>query len=174
MAKVMILCGKVAAGKTTFAQQYSDDQQTVILSIDDLAIRLQDHCQGPQALQALERNIRAYDCLLMRQLINKGMNCILDHGHWSRESRKEVIQFCKAHKINYEIIWLRCPKWIRLQRLQKRNETLVKKHEKGYLIDQEKLERFDQWFEELTEEEKSHTRCLYFDEKSEKLIEKKL
>mgnify|MGYP000704025949 CR=1 FL=1 len=173
MAKVMILCGKVAAGKTTFAKQH-DDHKTVVLSIDELAIRLQDHCQGPQTLQVLEKNIRAYDCLLMKQLINKGMDCILDHGHWSRESRKEVIQFCETHKMDYEIVWLRCPKRIRLQRLLKRNEILEKNHVQGYLIDQEKLERFDQWFEELTDEEKSHARCLCFDEKSGKLIEKKL
>lgn len=47
MAEVIILCGKVAAGKTTYAKQLARSLPSVILSIDDLVVSLRDHCEGP-------------------------------------------------------------------------------------------------------------------------------
>ena len=54
MAEVIILCGKVAAGKTTYAKQLARSLPSVILSIDDLVVSLRDHCEGPRQLRELE------------------------------------------------------------------------------------------------------------------------
>ena len=51
MAEVIILCGKVAAGKTTYAKQLARSLPSVILSIDDLVVSLRDHCEGPRQLR---------------------------------------------------------------------------------------------------------------------------
>ena len=134
MAEVIILCGKVAAGKTTYAKQLARSLPSVILSIDDLVVSLRDHCEGPRQLRELEGKIRAYDVSLAKQLVPQGITCIIDHGHWTRDSR--------------------------LQRLKQRNEQVRSSGEKGYVIDAAQLERFDSWFEELSEEERMHAEIL--------------
>lgn len=153
MAKVILLCGKVAAGKTTYAKEMAKKQRAVILSIDDLVVRLNDHCEGRERLSAMETAIRDYFADLIVQLIEQNVTCILDHGHWTRASRQQMIEFCQTHDLPLRIILLECPKDVRLKRLQKRNEQLLRKQERGYVIDAAKLERFDSWFEALNDEE---------------------
>lgn len=160
MAEVIILCGKVAAGKTTYAKQLARSLPSVILSIDDLVVSLRDHCEGPRQLWELEGKIRAYDGSLAKQLVPQGITCIIDHGHWTRDSRQQIIDACRADGLPYRLVWLTCPRGIRLQRLKQRNEQVRSSGEKGYVIDAEQLERFDSWFEELSEEERMHAEIL--------------
>ena len=160
MAEVIILCGKVAAGKTTYAKQLARSLPSVILSIDDLVVSLRDHCEGPRRLRELEGKIRAYDGSLAKQLVPQGITCIIDHGHWTRDSRQQIIDACRADGLPYRLVWLTCPRGIRLQRLKQRNEQVRSSGEKGYVIDAEQLERFDSWFEELSEEERMHAEIL--------------
>ena len=160
MAEVIILCGKVAAGKTTYAKQLARSLPSVILSIDDLVVSLRDHCEGPRQLRELEGMIRAYDGSLAKQLVPQGITCIIDHGHWTRDSRRQIIDACRADGLPYRLVWLTCPRRIRLQRLKQRNEQVRSSGEKGYVIDAEQLERFDSWFEELSEEERMHAEIL--------------
>lgn len=154
MAEVMILCGKVAAGKTTFAKKVVKEQNAVLLSIDDLVIRLRDHCEGPKRLQKMESDIRAYFCALIQQLTAKDITCVVDHGHWTKASRMQLISFCREHGIPFRIILLECHREVRLRRLYRRNEQLMKTNTKGYVIDEEQLDRFDRWFEDPDEEER--------------------
>lgn len=153
MAEVILLCGKVAAGKTTYAKEMAKKQRAVILSIDDLVVRLHDHCEGRAKLFAMETAIRDYFTGLIVQLIEQDVTCILDHGHWTRASRQQMIEFCQTHDFPLRIVLLECPKDIRLERLQKRNERLLREQERGYVIDAVQLDRFDSWFETLSDEE---------------------
>ncbi len=132
----------------------------MILSIDDLVVSLRDHCEGPRQLRELEGKIRAYDGSLAKQLVPQGITCIIDHGHWTRDSRRQIIDACRADGLPYRLVWLTCPRGIRLQRLKQRNEQVRSSGEKGYVIDAEQLERFDSWFEELSEEERMHAEVL--------------
>ena len=111
-------------------------------------------------LRELEGKIRAYDAPLAKKLIPQGITCIIDHGHWTRDSRQQIIDACRADGLPYPLVWLTCPRGIRLQRLKQRNEQVRSSGEKGYVIDAEQLERFDSWFEELSEEERMHAEIL--------------
>ena len=53
-----MLCGKVAAGKSTYANRLAQQKRAVILSVDDLVVRMRTKCEGPAALQQLEAQIR--------------------------------------------------------------------------------------------------------------------
>ena len=161
MAEVIILCGKVAAGKTTYAKQLARSLPSVILSIDDLVVSLRELKTLPyRSKKELEGKIRAYDGSLAKQLVPQGITCIIDHGHWTRDSRQQIIDACRADGLPYRLVWLTCPRGIRLQRLKQRNEQVRSSGEKGYVIDAEQLERFDSWFEELSEEERMHAEVL--------------
>lgn len=160
MAEVIILCGQVAAGKTTYARQLASREPSLILSIDDLVVSLRDHCEGPQQLRQLEGAIRAYDISLAKQLIPQGITCIIDHGHWTRASRRQIMEACEADGIAYRLLWLTCPREERLRRLKRRNAQLLSSGENGYVIQEEQLDRFDSWFEELNEQERLHAQII--------------
>lgn len=54
MAEVILLCGKVAAGKSTYANRLAQQKRAVILSVDDLVVRMRTKCEGPGYFAALE------------------------------------------------------------------------------------------------------------------------
>lgn len=160
MAEIILLCGKVAAGKTTYAKALAKQQRAVILSIDDLIVTLRDHCEGPTVLRDQEGAIRAYFCTLGEQLLAQGISCIIDHGHWTRDARRQVIDYCEQRGLAYRIVLLECPWEIRRQRLLARNAALKKSNERAYVIDEAQCLRFDTWFEALSEEEAAHAQRI--------------
>ncbi len=82
MAEVILLCGKVAAGKSTYANRLAQQKRAVILSVDDLVVRMRTKCEGPAALQQLEAQIRDYFLTLLQPLLQADVTVIIDHGHY--------------------------------------------------------------------------------------------
>lgn len=153
MAEVILLCGKVAAGKSTYANRLAQQKRAVILSADDLVVRMRTKCEGPAALQQLEAQIRDYFLTLLQPLLQADVTVIIDHGHWVRSSRKQVISYCRENHLPLRLICVECKKEIRRQRLRKRNEQVLARKSCAYVISEDKLDRFDSWFEDFDEEE---------------------
>lgn len=47
MSTVYLLCGQVASGKSTYARTLAEREGALILSGDELLLKLEDRCQGP-------------------------------------------------------------------------------------------------------------------------------
>ena len=60
MNKVYLLCGQVASGKSTYARTLAEREGALILSGDELLLKLEDHCQGPAHQREMEERIQAY------------------------------------------------------------------------------------------------------------------
>ncbi len=147
MSKVYLLCGQVAAGKSTYARTLAEREGALILSADELLLKLEDRCQGPAHQREMEERIQAYFLTLILQLQKLGVPCVLDHGNWYADGRAQVMRFCADHHIPCEVIWVRCHEQTRKKRLQARNAQLKTKQGRHYLIDEKMMARFDSWFE---------------------------
>lgn len=156
MAKVYLLIGKIASGKTHFAMQLKQQQPLMLLSCDDLLLTLFDHCLGDKHQQIEQK---AYRFLFEQavQLAEMGMDSALDFGFWTAESRREARQFFASHGV--QTVWVYCnpPELVRLQRLQQRNQQRACKAlssgRREYIIDQPTLQRLDSRFEPPTPDE---------------------
>ncbi len=157
MAKVIILCGKIASGKTFYANQLRDKNNGVILSVDDLMLMLSDSCLGEHHDDMALRCER-YFYKLSEQILPKGLDVIIDFGYWSRTEREEAKEYFKRRGIPAELHYIRIPEEKRLKQLESRNARLLselktRRPGRVYIIEEALRQRLDQKFEEPSDQE---------------------
>lgn len=150
MAQVYILSGKIASGKTTYAKQLCEQETAIILSVDDVMLKLFDGCLSDRHNDMAKR-ILQYFYTLVPYLIANHTSVIFDYGFWSEQERIQIEEHFQTAKIAYQGVYIVCDDKVRKQRLKVRNEAMKTKANRQYIIGEEMLERFDQWFEEPNE-----------------------
>ncbi len=157
MAKVIILCGRIASGKSYYAHKLKEQSNAIILSVDELMLRLSDSCLGQQHDDTARRcELYFYD--LAEQMISKGIDVIIDYGYWSRKDREEAKTHFRTREIDVELHYIHVSEELRLKQLAGRNERLIAEREKKdmgrvYIIDEPLRLRLDAKFEEPSQEE---------------------
>lgn len=146
MAKVIVLCGKIASGKTTYGKKLEAEENAVTLSFDDLMLELYDGCLGDKHDETAAR-ITRYFYKLADQLLEKGHTVLFDYGHWTRRERESVLGYFQEKGIPAELHFLNPPEEIRLARLKDRNDRLRGAAHRVYLIEGDLLARLDGKFE---------------------------
>jgi predicted kinase len=89
MAKVILICGKIASGKSCFADKLKKENNAVILSCDELFKMIFKDDQGEKHDEITKR-IREYIYKKSVEIVRAGTDVILEFGFWSRENRKCV------------------------------------------------------------------------------------
>ena len=101
MAKVVMTCGKICSGKSTYAAKLCSELNGVILSIDELTLALFNNEAGDKLDMYVER-ARSYLYKQSVRLIRAGVNVVLDWGFWTREDRRDISTFLTEHETDYE------------------------------------------------------------------------
>ena len=146
MSKVIMTCGKLSSGKSTYARKLAKDNNAVILSMDHLMLELFPEGAGEMHdLYALRTE--HYLLSLSLEILNAGTDVILDWGLWTEEQRRRLRGFFTEHGVKNEIHYLRIrdEEWER--RIRKRNS------EKAgdpyvYYVDEGLLSKFRTIFQE--------------------------
>jgi len=101
MAKVILICGKIASGKSYYANQIKNREKAVILNTDELTYALFDNEQGDKYE---DRANRANNYLMKKavELVNAECNVILDWGFWTIDIRNKITKYFKDKNINIE------------------------------------------------------------------------
>lgn len=101
MSKVILICGKIASGKSYYANQIKNKEKAVILNTDELTFALFDNEQGEKYK---DRANRANNYLMKKtvELIKAECNVILDWGFWTKKQRNEVTEYFRSKNINIE------------------------------------------------------------------------
>lgn len=149
MAKVIMTCGKICCGKTTYAKKIQAEQNAVILSIDDMTLTLFPDGSGDMHDTYVLR-AEQYLLNLSLQVLSAGVNVILDWGLWTRAMRNRIRAFYAAHEgIKTELHYLRIgpEEWER--RIEKRNAS----GETAYYVDEGLLNKVRTLFEEPADDE---------------------
>ena len=84
-----LCCGKIACGKSRWAEAFRKEHRAVILSVDGLTIPLADLLAGP-VHDRVTAEVREYLLSAAEQILQAGTDVILDWGFWRREERKRV------------------------------------------------------------------------------------
>ena len=152
MATVYILCGKIASGKTTYANKLKLNSNSVILSHDDLMLKLYDNCLGSKHDETVMR-ISNYFYELAEQLISLNINVIFDFGYWTKAERSFVKDYFSNKGINLEIHYLKTDDSKRLSWLEERNKKLANSKSRVYIINKDLCKRLDEKFQEPNDNE---------------------
>ena len=151
MAKVIMTCGKLCCGKSTYARRLQAEGNAVILSIDEITLSLFPEGAG-EMHDLYARRAEQYLLNLSLQILRTGADVILDWGLWTRAQRDRLRRFYSDHGVRSEIHYLRIGQneWDR--RIRNRNEKKMEEPS-SYYVDEGLLRKAESLFEEPAEDE---------------------
>ncbi len=152
MAKVILICGKICSGKSTYAEQLRIQNNAVLLSTDEITLVLfGQHC-GDKHDEYVERTQNyLFDKSL--ELIEVGVNVILDRGFWLKEERDYAREFYNSRNIACEFHYIDISDETWKARLKKRNSDVLSETTSAYYVDDNLAEKFASIFEAPSEDE---------------------
>lgn len=146
MAKVILICGKICSGKTTYAERLRSENKAVVLSVDEIMIGLFGLYAGDKHDEYAERT-KKYLLDKSVEIIEAGMDVILDWGFWTKEERISVKEFYVVHKIEHEFHYIDISDEIWKVRLDKRNAAVSAGAANAYFVDDNLAAKFESRFE---------------------------
>ncbi|MCH5186314.1 MAG: ATP-binding protein [Oscillospiraceae bacterium] len=145
MAKVILICGKICSGKSTYAKRLVE-KNTVLLSVDEIMLALFGMHVGDKHDEYVERTEK-YLFNKSLEIIAAGINVILDWGLWTKSERIYAREFYKTRNIECELRYIDiCDETWKL-RLDKRNKAVSTGEIDAYFVDDNLAAKFNAIFE---------------------------
>jgi len=123
MSKVILICGKMCGGKTTYAKALMKKSPAALLSADEITTIFFGPYGGAQHVAILEKT-RKYLFEKSLELIASGIDVILDWGFWTKADRREAALFYENNNVPVEWHYVDTPNNICLKNLNKRNREI--------------------------------------------------
>lgn len=153
MAKVILICGKLASGKSYYAQQIKNKEKAVVLNTDELTYAMFDNEQGEKYMELAER---ANNYLMNKavEIVKADCNVILDWGFWKIDNRRHMNEFFKSKNIDFEWHYIKVDDLTWKKNIAERNEKINKGQNKTDFFVTEGLKNklLDLWEEPKKEE----------------------
>tara|TARA_R110001583_G_scaffold16561_5_gene67757 strand:- start:4022 stop:4513 length:492 start_codon:yes stop_codon:yes gene_type:complete len=143
--KVVLLVGKVACGKTTFARKMEQKEQAIFLSLDELQLDIFGKNPTREQLDSSYSGCFEYQKRLAHKLAKNGLDIYLDCGFWDKNSRTDVRAFFEKEGIKVEQYYFDIPPEVRYKRNQQRN---LGDDNHSFKIEEKDVAFFDGFFEE--------------------------
>jgi len=87
---VYVVCGFIGAGKTTFAKMLESETHAVRMTKDEWLIRLIGNDPAVDGFEELDAKICELSRDVAFQLVEKGIDVIIDEGFWGKEQRVKL------------------------------------------------------------------------------------
>ncbi len=155
MAKVILICGKICSGKTSYARSMMKHQSMVLLSSDELISTLFHPNENEYHDKVIE-NAQNYLLQKSTGILNAGVDVILDWGFWTQGQRASVGKFYADRHIQTEWYYLDIEDAERQEYIEKRNRAVLSGKTKDYYVDQGLMEKMNRLFEAPEREEVDH------------------
>lgn len=146
MAKVIMTCGKICSGKSTYANKISKEQKAVILSVDEITLALFGQHTGEKHDEYVEK-LKSYLFDKSVEIVRTGVNVILDWGFWTKQERVFAREFYKSKNIECEFHYIDVSDDIWKQRIAQRNSDVSNGKVSAYYIDDNLAKKFESLFE---------------------------
>lgn len=153
MAQVILLCGKICSGKSTYARELKKAQPaSVLLSCDQLMLTLFPGGAGEHH-DMLAQRARQYHFDLSIELIGSGVDVILDWGFWTRSWREEARAFYAAHGVPCQLHYVDAAPEVWRRHIEARNQAVLSGQTNAYFVDDGLLAKLAARFEEPGDDE---------------------
>jgi predicted kinase len=153
MSKIFLMCGKICSGKSTYARKLREQYKAAVLSVDEITLALFDGNAGDKLDDYVARTEK-YLYGKSIELLESGINVVLDWGFWAKRERDEAREFYGSRGIDFEFVYIdiTADEWKR--RLEKRNNAVLAGDYSAYYVDEGLMEKFEGMFEKPDETEK--------------------
>lgn len=152
MAKVILIAGKICSGKSTLAEKLRLQNKAVVLSTDEITLAIFGQHIGENHDEVVE-NTQKYLFHKSLELIECGINVILDWGFWQKQEREEAKMFFAERNIETEFYFIDISEQEWKKRIEKRNKAITENHLSAYFVDENLRIKFSNLFETPTKDE---------------------
>ena len=144
---VYLICGKICAGKSTYARQLAKSKKAVILSTDEITLALFGQHLGGKHDEVVSR-VQKYLLEKSVEILGNGIDVILDWGFWTRASRVSVREYYSSRGYGYEFHYIDVSYDMWIDNIAKRNRQVADGKTSAYYIDDNLAKKFEGMFEE--------------------------
>lgn len=152
MAKVIMVCGKICSGKSTYAKRLRRENNAVLLSIDEIMLAMFGQYVGEMHDEYVARTEK-YLFGKSLEIIDSGINVVLDWGVWTEAERTEAREFYESRGIGYELHYIDVSDAVWRERIAKRNNAISEGRIDAYYVDENLAAKFGAIFEPPTDKE---------------------
>ena len=153
MAKIILLCGKICSGKTFYANQIKDKENAIVLSVDELTFYMFDNKKGENYIDLTRRAINYFKEKSL-DIVNKGVNVILDIGLWNSNQRAEIKRFFDEKGVYIELHYIYVDDESWEKNIKERNRRIDKgDKEMDFYVTETLKEKMLKFWEEPAEDE---------------------
>ena len=146
MAKVFMLCGKIASGKSVYAKKLCRQENAVMLSVDELVLSILGNDLGDKHDEITNR-IQAYLFDKSAEIIHAGTSVLLDWGFWTKEKRRAARAFYESRGIVCEFHYIDVPDVVWYRNIALRNQAVLEGKTDAYYVDEGLLKKLQSLFE---------------------------
>ena len=152
MAQVILICGKLCSGKTTYAEALCACHKAALLSVDEIMLALFGQHAGDKHDEYTQK-IKAYLFGKSLKLLDAGVDVVLDWGFWTRADRSDAKTFYGMHQIPCELHYIDISGDVWRARLDQRNRAVLSGEANAYFVDDNLAAKFHAIFEPPEKEE---------------------
>jgi len=128
MATLHIICGFIAAGKTTFAKQLEEQSNAVRFSIDEWMISLYGQHMSREDFEDRMDRCKTLIWKISKRLLALEIDVILDFGFWKRAERSKYQVLANKENVDFKLYFLKADFDVLRHRLKFRNDNLPPGH----------------------------------------------
>lgn len=151
--KIILVCGKIGSGKTTYANKVCKKLGAVNLNQDEITIAI-----FGSSFYIEHRGLyfkytqKVCDWIFKKALefAKVGVNIVIDNGFWSKKERDNLRCFFSDGGVVCELHYIDTPEKQRILNITKRNEEILGGKHDFYLMQDEEIYHF---FEPPTDDE---------------------
>jgi len=148
----ILLCGRICAGKSTYAARLKQARGAVVLSCDRLMLTLFGQRLGSWH-DGISERVRAYLLAQSVELLQAGLPVILDFGFWRRSDRLAADAFFRGQGFTPEWHYVEVPDAVWRRNIADRNASAAADETAGYAVDAALAEKCSRVFETPAREE---------------------
>jgi len=150
MAKVVLCCGKVCSGKSTFTERLEASYGYFSFSADDWMLRLFDQTEDRAVFDRnLSRSTEMIHRLALR-LLDRGIDVALDFGFWKERDRKATVERYAARGHDAVLVYFPVDDETQIRHMAKRQAVDGMRH---YRFDEATIAVLNGFFEEPSSDE---------------------
>lgn len=152
MAKAILICGRICCGKTTYAHRLRMQRKAVVLSCDEVMLSLLDEQLGDRH-ELYAARTETYLKRKSLEIIETGIDVILDWGPWTKAGRDRLRAFYAEHGVACELHGIRVDDAEWRARISGRNAQIDDGVCQAYHVDDGLAQKFLSRYEEPTADE---------------------